>query len=640
MIDRKCVELCYKYLDKVVRLCQQPKLSLKISQPYILDIIPDIYEKLQSIIAHYDDNYSVLFRIEYFQIYISTVIEKCKQTINLFKNSREMIFDANSDARSRLVKLSLIYSHLLKDLEALFPHNIFAAMDFRITKPDAARWWLSNFGHSAIVSWQLFKCSLLQTFCIDSESQLSALQTTIDLTCNDYVSIFEFDVFTRLFQPWCNILETWKALAILHPGYMAFMTYDQVKTVLKRYCTHPGPGTYIFRLSCTKLGQWAIGYITRELKVLQTIIQNKSLAQALVDGEKEGFYLYPNGKPSPMALLYHLTHNPLEVHLQVTKEQYQVYCEMGSSFELCKICDENNKDTQLEPCGHLICKHCLRNCQSTGNGRTCPFCRLEIKGIEDIIVDPYKPVSSPTNCVFQSTGSIAFCHREPLLHELTNTNIDALSCSVSNLCNKLNLTSNCVAIKPPPIPPRNLCLTPNTDEQECEPHTSCQNTISSVNHELGINVCSLTSNLHMKSQETTSDVSLSAALAQAHGCDDRTRLCPRENVSCMPQVHLQTSMLNINNAVNVNYAQLDLNKSVSSDEFEIPVSSEINTFKDKQRDIIITQSQSSYHSNCTFGSLPNDSQKTCSSKDNVSTGIYSLWMHWIVTNLNHSLWNP
>lgn len=27
-----------------------------------------------------------------------------------------------------------------------------------------------------------------------------ALKSTIDLTCNDYISVFEFDIFTRLFQ--------------------------------------------------------------------------------------------------------------------------------------------------------------------------------------------------------------------------------------------------------------------------------------------------------------------------------------------------------------------------------------------------------------------------------------------------------
>ena len=46
--------------------------------------------------------------------------------------------------------------------------------------------------------------------------------------------------------------------------------------------------SYVFRLSCTRLGQWAIGYVTPEGNILQTIPQNKSLCQALLDGYREG----------------------------------------------------------------------------------------------------------------------------------------------------------------------------------------------------------------------------------------------------------------------------------------------------------------------------------------------------------------
>ena len=45
--------------------------------------------------------------------------------------------------------------------------------------------------------------------------------------------------------------------------------------------------SYVFRLSCTRLGQWAIGYVTTDGNILQTIPQNKSLCQALLDGSRE-----------------------------------------------------------------------------------------------------------------------------------------------------------------------------------------------------------------------------------------------------------------------------------------------------------------------------------------------------------------
>jgi len=53
----------------------------------------------------------------------------------------------------------------------------------------------------------------------------------------------------------------------------------------------------------------------------------------------------------------------VEDHIQVSEEQYELYCEMGSTFQLCKICAENDKDVRLEPCGHLLCTPCLTRWQ-------------------------------------------------------------------------------------------------------------------------------------------------------------------------------------------------------------------------------------------------------------------------------------
>ena len=61
----------------------------------------------------------------------------------------------------------------------------------------------------------------------------------------------------RLFQPWKQILNNWNVIVCYHPGYQAFMTYDEVEATLQKW-KHK-PGSYVFRLSCTRLGQWAIG---------------------------------------------------------------------------------------------------------------------------------------------------------------------------------------------------------------------------------------------------------------------------------------------------------------------------------------------------------------------------------------------
>lgn len=387
--DRRTVEKTWKLMDKVVRLCQNPRLQLKNSPPYILDILPDAYQHLRLTLGKYEENQRLaqLSENEYFKIYIDSLMRKSKRAIRLFKEGKERMYEEQSQDRRNLTKLSLIFSHMLAEIKAIFPGGHFQGDNFRITKADAADFWRKFFGEKTIVPWKVFRQCLHEVHPISSGLEAMALKSTIDLTCNDYISVFEFDIFTRLFQPWGSILRNWNFLAVTHPGYMAFLTYDEVKARLHKYINKPG--SYIFRLSCTRLGQWAIGYVTNDSNILQTIPHNKPLFQALIDGYREGFYLFPDGRSYNPDLTDLCEPTPHD-HIKVTQEQYELYCEMGSTFQLCKICAENDKDVKIEPCGHLMCTSCLTAWQES-DGQGCPFCRCEIKGTEPIIVDAFDP---------------------------------------------------------------------------------------------------------------------------------------------------------------------------------------------------------------------------------------------------------
>uniref|UniRef100_A0A3P8SNQ3 E3 ubiquitin-protein ligase CBL n=1 Tax=Amphiprion percula TaxID=161767 RepID=A0A3P8SNQ3_AMPPE len=257
---------------QVVRLCQNPKVALKNSPPYILDLLPDTYQHLRTILSRYEGKMEILGENEYFRVVIENLTNKTKQTMSLFKEAKERMYEENSQPRRNLTKLSLIFSHMLAELKAIFPNGLFQGDNFRITKADAAEFWRRSFGDKTIVPWRTFRQALHEFHPISSGLEAMALKSTIDLTCNDYISVFEFDIFTRLFQPWSSLLRNWNSLAVTHPGYMAFLTYDEVKARLHRFIHKPG--SYIFRLSCTRLGQWAIGYVT-----------------ALIDGYREGLHL-------------------------------------------------------------------------------------------------------------------------------------------------------------------------------------------------------------------------------------------------------------------------------------------------------------------------------------------------------------
>ncbi|XP_043996269.1 E3 ubiquitin-protein ligase CBL-like isoform X2 [Gambusia affinis] len=390
----------------------------------------------------------ILGENEYFRVVIDNLTNKTKQTMSLFKEAKERMYEENSQARRNLTKLSLIFSHMLAELKAIFPNGLFQGDNFRITKADAAEFWRRSFGDKTIVPWRMFRQALHEFHPISSGLEAMALKSTIDLTCNDYISVFEFDIFTRLFQPWSSLLRNWNSLAVTHPGYMAFLTYDEVKARLQRFIHKPG--SYIFRLSCTRLGQWAIGYVTADGNILQTIPHNKPLFQALIDGYREGFYLFPDGRAQNPDLTGLCEPSPQD-HIKVTQEQYELYCEMGSTFQLCKICAENDKDVKIEPCRHLMCTSCLTAWQES-EGQGCPFCRCEIKGTEPIVVDPFHPKASGASFAgFQSSSraeAAANDEEEDDRLEEQHLVMSRLACS-----SKVERPASPVS-QLPPVPPR------------------------------------------------------------------------------------------------------------------------------------------------------------------------------------------
>ena len=213
----------------MVKLCQHPKMNLRNSPPFILDILPDTYQHLRHIYTNYEDKLMVLNGNDYFKIFIENLQKKCKQAIKLFKDGKEKMFDENSPHRRNLTKLSLVFSHMLSELRAVFPNGTFAGENFRITKSDASDFWKTSFQDRyvrkisqvyalsilynhlnvflwipfllfyfrTIVPWKLFRVTLSEVHPIGTGLEAMALKSTIDLTCNDYISNFEFDVFTR-----------------------------------------------------------------------------------------------------------------------------------------------------------------------------------------------------------------------------------------------------------------------------------------------------------------------------------------------------------------------------------------------------------------------------------------------------------
>jgi len=144
-IDKKTIEKAWKTMDKVVNHCANRRLNLKNSPPFILDILPDTYQQLRMVFKRYEDSIAFLNENEYFRLFIENLMNKCKQTVRLFKEAKEKIYDETSPARRSLTKLSLIFSHMLAELKAMFPGGVYAGDTFRVTKQSAAEFWTANF---------------------------------------------------------------------------------------------------------------------------------------------------------------------------------------------------------------------------------------------------------------------------------------------------------------------------------------------------------------------------------------------------------------------------------------------------------------------------------------------------------------
>ncbi|KAI3360551.1 hypothetical protein L3Q82_002428 [Scortum barcoo] len=401
--DRRLVDKALKRLDKLHELCTNPRLGLRNSPPYLPDLVSETSTLLTQVWEPYRGPGAVGGQVPrgdeatYLRVHVRNLLDKTDRAVLLFKEGREKIFEERSsysiypvsDYWRNLTKLSLLFSHILWELKAMFPAGCFQGDTYRVTKTEAEEFWRHSFGSKCIVQWSHFKEQLHSVHAFEEGMESMALKSTIDLTCNDHISVFEFDIFTRLFQPWRSLIRNWNHLAVTHPGYMAFLTYDQVAARLEHYLHRPG--SYIFRLSSTRMGQWAIGHVTADGSIVQTIPQNTPLYQALIQGFKEGCYLYPDGRDMNPDLTS-LCEPTQKGKVKVTEEQYELYCEIGSTFQLCKICAERDKDTRIQPCGHLLCQPCLRGWQKSA-GHTCPYCRCDIRGTESILIEPYLPGS-------------------------------------------------------------------------------------------------------------------------------------------------------------------------------------------------------------------------------------------------------
>ena len=98
--------------------------------------------------------------------------------------------------------------------------------------------------------WEQFALEFARVQPMATQEEAALVRNTMNLTESGFITKFEFDIFTRLFQPWQGMINTFNVIVITHPGYVAYMTYDEVEAVLSKWRNKPGRCVGLFGFGC------------------------------------------------------------------------------------------------------------------------------------------------------------------------------------------------------------------------------------------------------------------------------------------------------------------------------------------------------------------------------------------------------
>ena len=196
-LEKKHFDKINKICEKLLKNCQAERMNLLNSPPYIIDILPDICQMFNTIYFVYESKLHILNDLDYFCLVMKNCLEKLQQLLDVFKIAGKRMYEETSAERQQLIKYTLTFSHILAEIKSLFPKDVYEGKSFRIAKKDAADFWRTNFGDRVLVSWREFEMKLDRVHPITNHSESESLRETIQLTKTKFVSIFEFDIFTR-----------------------------------------------------------------------------------------------------------------------------------------------------------------------------------------------------------------------------------------------------------------------------------------------------------------------------------------------------------------------------------------------------------------------------------------------------------
>lgn len=401
-------------LSSLIQASSEERLGLPSRQPVLKDVAHSIQIKLDRIISA--SPMDVLSSHAHFRPCLIHIEQCCRKTLQIIlQTDVPVMANPQSVERVEVIRQTRVLYHIVRELMTHYPHETWSN-NTTFCLPEAKVFWKKVAGDMKIVPWGAFMDALAQKFgsSFKEGNYAELLKEHLDLCDDGYISCWEFDVFTQLYQPWDMLLSTWSIITQKHPGYKAWMTFEEVEQTLQPF-RHIS-GSYVFRKSANHLGKWTIGYIDDTGHIRQSILEEGSLFQNLVSFAAKGICRHPMGNKKNIDPRDFVELDYAAV-IEVTDEQSAAYAAVNSTFETCKICLTASKEVRIEPCNHLLCKTCLDNWIRSNRTKgvvSCPFCRGQVKNThviifnnnksdmdnndnQDIVVAPFTPPPERSN---------------------------------------------------------------------------------------------------------------------------------------------------------------------------------------------------------------------------------------------------
>ena len=185
-VDEKLFENINAFADKIITYCKSESIKPKQSLPCIFNITPRIKKVINKIYQTYKLKLDSLNDIEHFNVTSQNLLEKLKKASEPESTSRK---------EADLIKLTLILSHILADLQAMFPQNVYDGLKFKIEIPEAANFWNLNFKEKTVVPWRIFEEKLNRIHRFLRKILISMLYIFINIS---YFNIIGFLVQRKL----------------------------------------------------------------------------------------------------------------------------------------------------------------------------------------------------------------------------------------------------------------------------------------------------------------------------------------------------------------------------------------------------------------------------------------------------------